>query len=115
MLRASSETAVATFTEANLERPIRTASLHASRRAVAMSFSCSIGIFFGASARPEGGGDSEPRLPAAPEALPGESARAHEAMSCELLLRANRRTEFSGWRMIVSRSAALGCWSGVGV
>src|SRR5688572_32143523 len=41
MLRASSETAVATLTAVNLERPMRTASDHASRRAEAMSFSWS--------------------------------------------------------------------------
>src|SRR3954453_6271354 len=102
MLRASSETAVATFTEANLERPMRTASLQASRRAVAMSFSCSMESFFGVIGT----------LAAAPAAAavligppgPGERALAQEAMSCELLLRANRRTELSSSCMMVARS-----------
>src|SRR3954452_21724195 len=109
MLRASSETAVATFTEANLERPMRTASLQASRRAVAMSFSCSMESFFGVIGT----------LAAAPAAVlagppgPGERALAQEAMSCELLLRANRRTELSSSCMMVARSLGVSCWTGV--
>src|SRR5947209_19894580 len=100
MLRANSETAVATLTEANLERPMRTASDHASRRAVAMSFSCSMGIFLGGIGSGAAGPAAPARLPAV---VPGVSARAQEAISWVLLLRAKGRTEFSHPRMMVPR------------
>src|SRR5829696_2316466 len=108
MLRASSETAVATLTEANFERPIRTASDQASRRAVAMSFSCSIGSFLGAAMAAGAdvpGPDGDPG--------PGVRALAQAAMSCVLLLRANRRIEFSSSCRMVDRSLGVSCWTGV--
>src|SRR5688572_4880136 len=112
MLRASSETAVATFTDANLERPMRTASDQASRRAVAMSFSCSMGIFFGAMVT-GGAVATAVAVPLVADAAPGSRALAHEAINCALLLRANRRTEFSSSRMMVARSPGVSCGMGV--
>jgi hypothetical protein len=114
MLRASSETAVATLTEVNFEKPRRTASDHDSRRAAAMSFSLRMVI---RRLLAEGSGAAG-SVPAPSGAVAGcrsgaARARAHEAISAALLPGANSRTELSSSVWTAWRSPTLSRRSGL--